>query len=434
MDEIKGNTSQSSKPWSWVPTLYFAEGLPYVIVTALALIMYKKLGFSNWQASLYTSWLYLPWGLKPFWSPVIEMFKTKRWWILSTQMMTGVCLGAIGLSIETDYFTQISLITFWLVAFNSATHDIAADGFYLSALNSHEQSFFVGIRNTAYRISTIVGQGFLIYLAGMLEEKLGISKAWGLTLFISSAAMMLLGLYHYKFLSKNVKTPVKANHGVSAMTLFLRTFRKFFQKKEIVTALSFILLFRLGEAQLCRISPLFMLDEVEKGGLGLSTEQLGLINGTGGVIALTLGGILGGMAVSKNGLKSWLWPMVCSMNLPNLVYVFMSATQPDNIAIITTMVCIEQFGYGFGLTSFMMYLIYFSKGDNKTSNYAICTGFMSLGMMIPGMFAGGIQEEIGYNFFFIYVCICTIPGFIMTKLLKIDDNFGKKEEETTKKI
>lgn len=418
---------KSKSPWTWVPSLYFAEGIPYVIAaTTFALIMYKELGLSNRDAALYTSWLYLPWVIKPFWSPFVDIIKTKRWWIVTMQLLIGAGLAGVAFFIPTTFWLQSTLAILWLVAFSSASHDISADGFYMLALNENQQSLFVGIRSTFYRISMIVGQGALVMLAGLLEEKTGnIPYAWSITFFVCAGIFLGIAIYHFFVLPKPDKDQcVQGNGSISA---FFSSFGSFFQKKGILLSLAFILLFRLGEAQLTKIASPFLLDSVEVGGLGLSTKQIGFIYGTVGVIALTIGGILGGIVAAQDGLKKWLWPMVFAMNLPNLLYVYMAITQPDDYIFISAMVAIEQFGYGFGFTAFMLYLIYISRGAYSTSHYAICTGFMALGMMLPGMIAGELQELLGYTNFFIWVCICTLPGILLAKCLKIDPTFGKKE-------
>lgn len=418
---------KSKSPWTWVPSLYFAEGIPYVIAaTTFALIMYKELGLSNRDAALYTSWLYLPWVIKPFWSPFVDIIKTKRWWIVTMQLLIGAGLAGVAFFIPTTFWLQSTLAILWLVAFSSASHDISADGFYMLALNENQQSLFVGIRSTFYRISMIVGQGALVMLAGLLEEKTGnIPYAWSITFYVCAGIFLGIAIYHFFVLPKPDKDQcVQGNGSISA---FFSSFGSFFQKKGILLSLAFILLFRLGEAQLTKIASPFLLDSVEVGGLGLSTKQIGFIYGTVGVIALTIGGILGGIVAAQNGLKKWLWPMVFAMNLPNLLYVYMAITQPDDYIFISAMVAIEQFGYGFGFTAFMLYLIYISRGVYSTSHYAICTGFMALGMMLPGMIAGELQELLGYTNFFIWVCICTLPGILLAKCLKIDPTFGKKE-------
>lgn len=432
-DAGKESSSKKSKhqllaPFAWVPSLYLFEGLPYVIITVLTVVFYKEIGLDNTEAAFYTSWLYLPWVIKPFWSPFVDMFKTKRWWILSMELLMGAGFAGIGLSLSYNvgHLLAISLVIFWLIAFSSATHDVAADGFYIIGLNTHQQSFFVGIRNTFYRISLILGQGMLLLLAGVLEKKTG-SKimAWANVFYIASALLIALHILHGFTLPKPEGDQTSRRDDL--LQSFSRTFYKFITKKHIVQALLFILLFRLGEAQLGKISQLFMLDPVSNGGLGLSKEQVGLTYGTYGIIALTIGGLLGGWLVSRDGLKKWFAIMTLCMNVPNIVYVYMAYVQPSSMLMISTLVCLEQFGYGFGFTAFMLYLLYFSRGQYKTTFYAICTGFMALGMMLPGMAAGFIQSQLQYPGFFIWVCICTIPGFIIARTLHFDDNFGKKE-------
>lgn len=409
-------------PWSWIPTLYFAEGLPYVLVMTVSVIMYKNLGISNAEIAFYTSWLYLPWVIKPFWSPFVDLLKTKRWWITSMQLLIGAGLAGIAFFLPTTFFFQATLAVFWLMAFSSATHDIAADGFYMLALNESEQSLFVGIRNIFYRIATITGQGLLIVLAGMLEKWTGnIPYAWSLVFFVCAGLFIAIGLYHSYQLPKPT-----TDKGASLGSLG-NLFKTFFQKKGIVLSLAFILLYRLGEAQLAKLASPFLLDKPEMGGLNLSTEQVGIIYGTIGVIALLIGGIVGGIVASKHGLKKWLWYMVAAMNVPNLVYVYLAFVQPENFWIISSCVAIEQLGYGFGFTAFMLYLIYVAQGPYQTAHYAICTGFMALGMMLPGMIAGWLQEMMGYDWFFIWVCLCTIPGIILAGFLPIPEDFGKKK-------
>lgn len=424
MNTEKGSGKRN--PATWVPSLYFAEGIPYVVVaTTFSLIMYKRLGLSNTDAALYTSWLYLPWVIKPFWSPFVDIMKTKRWWILTMQLLIGAGLAGVAFCIPLSFFLQSTLALLWLVAFSSATHDIAADGFYILALSEKQQSLFVGIRGTFYRISMIVGQGVLVMLAGLIEKESGnIPYAWSITFYICAAIFLGLALYHKYALPKpDNDTKVE---GTSSVKAFFSSFGSFFSKKNIALSLSFILLYRLGEAQLTKIASPFLLDSIQKGGLGLSTSEIGFAYGTIGVIALTIGGILGGVMASKDGLRKWLWPMVLSMNIPNLLYVYLASCQPNNYTLICTFVGIEQFGYGFGFTAFSLYLLYISRGEYSTSHYAICTGFMALGMMLPGMVAGWLQENIGYTNFFIWICICTIPGFILASKLNIDENFGKK--------
>lgn len=419
----------TASAWSWIPSLYFAQGIPYVAVMVISLVMYKRMGMSNTDVALYTSWLNLPWVIKPLWSPFVDLLRTKRWWITSMQLLIGAGLAGIAFCISTDHFFQSTLALFWLVAFSSATHDIAADGFYMIGLNTHQQALFVGIRSTFYRIATIAGQGLLIMLAGYLESKTGnISYAWMLTFFVMSGLFLAVWVYHCFILprpKKDMPSTVSANHLAKE---FLQTFTSFFQKKQIGIALLFMLLYRLPEAQLAKMSIPFLIDPISEGGLGLTTEEVGFSQGTIGIIGLTLGGIWGGMAVARNGLTKWLWPMVWSISLPDIVYVYLSYAQPDNLFIINSCIFIEQLGYGFGFTAYMLYLIYFSQGKQQTAHYAICTAFMALGMMLPGMAAGWLQEILGYQHFFIWIMLCCLATFIVSFFLRIDPAFGKKAQ------
>lgn len=607
-------------PWAWVPSLYYAEGIPYVIVMTVAVIMYKRLGISNAEIALYTSWLYLPWVLKPLWSPIVDMFKTKRLWIIIMQLIVGAGLGGVALTIPMPDYFQYTLAFFWLLAFSSATHDIAADGFYMLGLSKHDQAFFVGVRSTFYRFAMITGQGLLIILAGYFESTTGLPSvttkinssseteivqvmqpdsvsispmegslriivvpeelniptssmsktefdslkgfvnswngdngfysvedvqknsgvsaaengglnwferiivdlfgvekeeetkgnitgnagvvyfhlsnkpeagekivvnfgrdtgdksisliegvrftftdqnwnkpayaliqldpklkvassasfearagnvplSWIITFAILTILFLLFFIYH-KFILPYPKTdkPTLAAQDSSAFKEFFTTFALFFKKKHIGIILGFLLLYRLGESQLVKLASPFLLDASEVGGLGLTTGEVGIVYGTVGIIALTLGGLLGGFLAARYGLKYWLWYMVVAINLPNIVYVYLSTAQPESFFIINLCVAIEQFGYGFGFTAYMLYMIYVSEGDHKTAHFAITTAFMALGMMIPGMVSGWLQELIGYQHFFIWVVIATIPAFIISKFIPLDPEFGKKNE------
>lgn len=417
--------------WKWIPSLYFAQGIPYIVAMTVAVIMYKRMGISNSDIALYTSWLYLPWVIKPLWSPFVDMIKTKRWWIVTMQSCIGIGLAAVAFLIPLPFAFQSTIAVLWLMAFASATHDIAADGFYMLALKEGEQSFFVGIRSTFYRISMIAGQGLLVMLAGWLEIKTGkIKTAWAITFFVTSGIFIALFLYH-KFILPHSENDVNRNVLSVRDTLhsFGVTFQSFFKKKDIVVALCFMLLYRLGESMLVKMASPFMLDSRETGGLGLSTSDVGMAYGTVGVIALTLGGILGGIVVSHNGLRHWMLPMALSITLPNLVYVYLAWAMPENLIVINAAVAVEQFGYGFGFTAYMLYLIYIADGEHKTAHYALCTGFMALGMMLPGMIAGTLQEYVGYLTFFVIVVACAVPTLAIIPFLKIPESFGRKEQD-----
>ncbi len=427
---MTGKHISARNSWSWVPSLYLAEGLPYIIVMSVSVIMYKRLGLSNTDIALYTSWLYLPWVIKPLWSPVVDILKTKRLWIILMQSLIGIAFAGIAFTIPTSNFVQYTLAFFWLMAFSSATHDIAADGFYMLALSEHDQSFFVGIRSTFYRAAMLTGNGLLVILAGYFENSLGnIAYAWTICFFILAALFAIFSIYHLFIFPYPAKDkPVVSDNNRSFIKNYFSTFIIFFKKNKIVIVLAYILFYRLGEAQLAKIAPLFLLDSKAVGGIALATEQVGFIYGTIGVIFLVIGGIAGGIVASKNGLKYWIWWMVAAINIPDLVYVFLSYTQTSNLYLVNAAVALEQFGYGFGFTAFLLFLIFVSEGEHKTSHYAIATGIMALGMMIPGMISGWMQEKIGYQHFFIWVCLSTIPAFILTKYIPLNSEFGKKKE------
>ena len=426
------NISEKQRnPWSWIPTVYFAEGLPYIVVMTVSVIMYKRLDISNSEIAFYTSWLYLPWVIKPFWSPLVELFKTKRWWIVSMQLLIGAGFAGIAFTLPTSFFFQGSLAFLWLLAFSSATHDIAVDGFYMMGLNENQQTFFVGIRNIFYRLAMITGQGILVMLAGFLENSAlfatgnNIRLAWAFTFAVIAILFVLLAVYHKLFLphpSEDTKQITDSFKSIFAN--FIETFKAYFLKKDIITILLFLLLYRLGEAQLVKMASPFLLDPIDVGGLGLSTNQVGLAYGTIGVIALMLGGIAGGWLASRYGFTRLLWWFVLSINLPNLVYVYLAYAQPSTYWVIAGAVAIEQLGYGFGFTAYTLYMLYISVGKYKTAHFAFSTGIMALGMMLPGMVSGWIQETIGYSLFFVWVMICTIPGFVLAKIIKVDKGFG----------
>lgn len=620
-------SKKKTNPWAWIPTLYFAEGLPYVAVMTISVIMYKRLGISNTDIALYTGWLYLPWVIKPFWSPFVDIFKTKRWWTLTMQWILALSLAGIAFAIPAPFFFQLTLAVFWIVGFTSATHDIAADGFYMHALTEHEQSFYVGIRSTFYRIATVAGQGLLVIIAGLIETGTGLEPAvlkleasphytntltlpsfegvnidtrkeahfvytsqivkagttandstntkaqvaelekaikasniankfvpaetpkdgkktqqdkkenafttwirhtfgekreaigsatdnviavgvrlsqppapdetkvlnvtfkngdqsirleqdrlsprfeftsdnwdktayllfkidhkikettsatfagasgnipfaWLTVFIVLSAFFLLISIYHNWVLPKPASDhPSSDTTAKNILKEFLDTFKSFFTKKQAGVAILFMLLYRLPEAQLVKLINPFLLDPIDKGGLGLTTGQVGFVYGTVGIIGLTIGGIIGGFVAAKGGLKKWLWPMAWSMSLTCLTFVYLSYAQDHSLLTINICVFIEQFGYGFGFTAYMLYLIYFSEGEHKTTHYAICTGFMALGMMLPGMASGWLQDTIGYQHFFVWTIICCAATIAVCAFIRIDPNFGKKVEAEAK--
>ena len=624
-------TKPQRNPWWWIPSLYYAEGIPYIAVMTVSVIMYKRLGISNTDIALYTSWLYLPWVIKPFWSPLVDMLRTKRFWIVTMQLLIGAGLGGVALTIPLPDFFRYTLLFFWLLAFSSATHDIAADGFYMLGLSQHDQAWFVGVRSTFYRFAMITGQGLLIILAGFIESSSGLETgeiiirtdsaasaglfvhpdslmmeksagklhlntypemidlstvpisqakkdsllafvkewnsrhghvsdenrengkrikgesdtwwereisrkfenfvrryfgenkpqisgnkagncaliyfylsdkpdqaddiilnfgrdrgdksislssdpaagtrlifnqanwnrpalalveldvklrhnsqavfsgqagniplAWSITFLTLAALFILFSIYHKLVLPFPLTDrPAISDQTKNYLREFIDTFLLFFKKDGIYAILGFLLFYRLAESQIIKLASPFMLDAQEAGGLAMTTGEVGLVYGTVGILALTVGGLLGGFLAARHGLKFWIWPMAIAINLPDIVYVYLSYAVPDNFLIINLCVAVEQFGYGFGFTAYMLFMIYVSEGNHKTAHFAITTGFMALGMMIPGMVSGYIQELIGYQNFFIWVMIATIPSFLVIKFVHIDPAFGKKAEQTT---
>jgi PAT family beta-lactamase induction signal transducer AmpG len=420
--------STARSPWAWIPTLYLAEGLPYVLVMGVSVTLYKRLGISNTDIALYTSWLYLPWVIKPLWSPVVDLLATRRRWIWAMQLVIGAALAGVALAIPAPGMFRWTLVFFWLMAFNSATHDIAADGFYLLGTNERQQAQFVGIRSTFYRLANIAGQGLLVLLAGLLETRTGNTRlAWAIAMGSAAALMLLFGIWHAFVLPRpDSDRPGEIRQAGAFVREFLATFGSFFAKPRIGVLMAFLLLYRLGEAQLVKLTTPFLLDARASGGLALSTAQVGFIYGIVGIAALSAGGILGGWMVARHGLKAWLWPMLLAIHLPDAVFIYMAYAQPTRLLVVQSCVAIEQFGYGFGFTAYLMYMIRIARGEHQTAHYAICTGFMALGMMIPGMWSGWLQDSIGYRHFFSWVILATVPSFLVAMWIPLEADFGRK--------
>ena len=420
----------NASPWRWVPTLYFAQGIPYVVVMTLSVVMYKNLEVSNTDIALYTSWLYLPWVIKPLWSPLVDMLRSKRWWIVTLQTVIGASLALAALAVPMPHFFQLTLAVFWLMAFSSATHDIAADGFYMLALPERTQAAFVGVRSTFYRLAMIAGQGGLVVLAGTLRDASGsFAHAWSVVFFVLGAMFVGAALLH-RFVLPRPAADHAAPRTVRFVADFFAVFVAFFRKKDIVSILAFLLLYRFAEAQLLKLAAPFLLDARSVGGLGLTTQQLGIVYGTFGVLALTIGGILGGVYISRVGLKRALWPLLFAMHVPNLAFVALAVAMPQNLWLVGAAIAVEQFGYGFGFTAYMVAMLMIASQDaeHRSAHYAICTGFMALGMMLPGMASGWLQAQLGYTSFFVWVCIATLPSFAAAAWLKIDLAFGLRTQ------
>ncbi len=402
---------QTSSPWTFIPTLYFTSGIPYIIINTVSVIFYKKLGIDNAQIALWTSFLYLPWVIKMFWGPIVDIYSTKRKWILYSQFAIFCCLGLIAFSLQLPNFFFISLATLTIGGFISATYDIATDGFYLLALSPEQQAFFVGIRSLFYRMAVIFGSGILVVLAGQLEVSLNnIPLSWTISIGFSALILAILFIFH-RLILPLPELDKQQQIQVSENIPFWPIISSYFAQDKIINILAFILLYRFGEAMLVKIASLFLLDKPEVGGLGLSTSDVGLAYGTFGVISLICGGILGGLLISRYGLKKCLFPMALALNLPDIFYVYMAYTKPS-LTLVYPLVSLEQFGYGFGFTAFSVYLMYICQGEYKTSHFAISTGIMALGMMLPGLISGYLQKALGYPLFFVLVCFLTIPGMI----------------------
>ena len=418
----------SHRPWLWIPTVYFAEGMPNALVATVSVMLYNDLGVSNEATAFFTSLLYLPWVIKPLWSPAVDILKTRRLWIWTMQLLLGIGLAGVALMIPAPHFVRWTIVFLGLLAFSSATHDIAADGFYMLATTEHEQSFFIGFRSVFFNVGKISAQGGLVYLAGQLGRQSGNPAfGWAIAFGVGAVIFLVLGAYHRFVLPHPAadEPKVAVNTG-DFWTGFFKTFGSFFQKPNIVVLLLFLLLYRLGEAQLVKIIPIFLHAPPEKGGLGLAIEKISLIYGSVGVVTFMVGALLGGFVVARHGLKFWLWPMLLAIHLPDAVFIWLAYAQPDNFWAIGTGVAVEQFGYGFGFTAFMLYMIYIARGEHQTAHYAICTGFMALGMMLPGMWSGWLQEHIGYPHFFVWVLLATIPSFIVALQIPLEAEFGRR--------
>ena len=422
---------QQKNPWSWIPTLYIAEGLPNVIVMTVAVVMYMQMGMSDTDIALYTSWLGLPWVVKPLWSPFVDLYKTKRWWVLSMQLLLGSALAGVAFTLQAPFWFQGTMSFFFLMAFSSATHDIAADGYYMLELDDHQQVWFVGIRNTFYRLAVIFGNGALIPAAGMLQLVFRNRTAftWSLVFYAMAGLFIGIWLYHSYIMPRTEETGREGSL-TSLKTQLVHTFKTFFTKlppRDMLFAMLFLLFYRFPEALLTKMSVTFLMRPNSAGGLGLSPQEFGLASGTVGVIGLTLGGIIGGMLAGRDGFRKWLWPMVCAITLPDIVYVYMSYAMPSNLFLISTCLFVEQFGYGLGFTALTLYMLYFSKGSFQTSHYAFCTAISYLGLMLPGMVSGYMKDAMGYQLFFITVmALCAITIFVAA-FVKVDPEFGKKK-------
>lgn len=419
-------------PWKWIPSLYIAEGIPYCAVNTLPVLFYCELGISIPEITAWTGLLSLPWMIRPFWSPFVDIFSTKRNWTLAMQLLMTVTMLAVALLLPTSFFFASTLAVFGCMAFFSATHDIAADGFYMLALDKKQQADFVGIRSTFYKVATVLGQGGLTLLAGYLERRgMQPAGAWAAVFYCLTALFFAIWLWHTRTLpGLAADRPVGGTSPSEIVRNFGLTFASFFRKPHIRAAIAFMLLFRLPESLCSKMVAIFLKSPLEDGGLGLSLTEIGFANGTVGVIALLAGGVLGGVAIGHGGLRRWLWPMAYALAIPCVVYCFLAIKPDTDFPIVCTAIGIEQFGYGFGLTALMMYMIYFARGEAETSHYAFCIAFSMAGIMIPAMATGWIFERISgfafngfshgnpFEIYFWFVMICCLATFAACRIVR----------------
>jgi PAT family beta-lactamase induction signal transducer AmpG len=409
------------RAWLWVPTLYFAESIPNAVVSDTAKFLYNDLGVDAIQLGLITGSMYLPWVLKPLWSPMVDLVKTKRWWIVAMQLVLAACFFTLAATLHLPNWLFLSAAVLWVMAFTSATHDIAADGFYMLGLEERDQAQFTGVRATAYRLAMLCAKGFMVAAAGRLTLSMGKLQGWSTVLCIPAAAFVAVAVYHLVVLPRPpADQPVREENFFAG---YLESFRTFFARPAIQTAIAFMLLFRFAEAQLLAMVAPFLTGPHAKGGLALSTEQVGIAYGTYGVLGIICGGILAGFLVARFGLRKLFWILIVTMHVPNAAFLYLAVAQPDNLVLISAFLFLEQFGYGFGFTAYMLYLMYFSRGDRQTSHYAICTGFMALSLMLPQMVSGYVKTALGFQGFFLYILICTLPSFWVAWLAWRDREF-----------
>ncbi len=414
-----------ARPARWVPTLYFAEGIPFFAVSLMAGVLYKRMGLPNDVIALATSWMLLPWSLKPLWSPLLEMFKTKKFFVVLFEIVGGLSLALVALSLPLPGFFRYSIAFFAVVAFCSATHDIAADGLYIASLSPKQQASFAGWQGGFFNVARFFSQGGLVILAGFLESRVGTPHAWMAIFAVVGLMMVLIGLYHARALPKGGAERTSRNFREMYRT-FIDVLATFFKKPNIWLLLIFILLYRAGEGQVVRIGPLFLLGSRAEGGLGLTTDQFGAIYGTAGTVAFILGSILGGYFAARLGLKRAIIPLICVMNFPNAAYLYLSVALPPNPFLIGTAMSVEMFGYGFGFVGVILLMMQeIAPGPYQTAHYAFATALMNLGLMLPGTVSGKIQMAIGYRNFFVWVLISSLPALVLARFVPIRGGAGQ---------
>lgn len=422
------NHDKRSNPAFWITTLYFAMGLPFVAISVASTIMYKSMGIPDKSIAFWTSLIMLPWTIKPLWSPILEMFKTKKYFVIFTEIFTAVCFGLVCLSLSLPHYFAYSIAIFSLMAFSGATHDIAADGLYLDTLTTEQQSRYIGWQGAAYNVAKVLTSGVIIYFAGVLEKIMGIKPAWTIIMLIYGGIMLIIGLLNMRKLLSGASLQFSDITLKQRFKELLNVFANFFTKKHIIYYIFFIILYRFAEGFAVKIVPLFLKAERSHGGLGLSTKEIGLVYGTAGAIAFIAGSLISGLYVSKRGLKKSLFTLCCIFNFPYIVYVFLACWQPDNVYLIAAGIVVEYFGYGFGFVGIMLFMMQqIAPVKYKMANYAFATGIMNLGVMLPGMMSGYISDMLGYRNFFIFVLFATIPALLITYFVPFTYNDNSEE-------
>lgn len=401
-------------PVSWVPTVYFAMGMPFVVLNMVTVLMFKGLEVSNTQITFWTSLIMLPWTLKPLWSPFLEIFKTKKFWVLLTQFASGILFGLVAFSLHLPHFFPIAISLLALIAISGATHDIATDGVYMSELNNEQQAKYIGWQGAFYNLAKVIATGGLVYLAGVLIKDYGVQKAWMIIMIMCGSLMCLLGLYHLRMLPTGGPQNEKVSAKETLQVLWI-VIRDFFSKKNIVWSIIFIILYRFAEGFVMKVVPLFLKASKDTGGLGLNEQQIGLYYGTFGAAAFILGSILAGYYIASFGLRKTLFSLCCAFNIPFVVYFLLAVYQPSQMWWVGTAIVFEYFGYGFGFVGLMLFMMQqVAPGKHQMAHYAFATGIMNLGVMIPGMMSGALSDWLGYKSFFIFILLATIPAFLAT--------------------
>lgn len=413
MKNIERNTKVS--PVAWVPTLYFAMGMPFVVLNMVCTLMYKGMGVSDTQIAFWTSLIMFPWTLKPLWSPFLEMYKTKKFFVVLTQMLTGVMFALVAFALHLPNFFAVTIALLAVIALSGATHDIAADGTYMSVLSNEEQAKWIGWQGAFYNIAKIAATGGLVYLAGTFIKHFGVTQAWMIIMLIIGIIMVVLGCYHFFILPTDGKKAEQGKSLKESLAELWGVFADFFRKKHIWYYIAFIILYRFAEGFVMKIVPLFLKAPRAQQGLGLSEQEIGLLYGTFGAAAFVVGSILAGYYIARRGLQKSLFSLALVFNLPFVAYTLLALYQPHSLPLIGTGIVLEYFGYGFGfvgLTLFMMQQI--APGRHQMSHYAFASGIMNLGVMLPGMMSGAVSDALGYRHFFVFVLFCTIPALLIT--------------------